>query len=401
MAAQDVSEPISLVVRIWQEIEKTGWGDWSVKLVAAIIVMALSPWIARWFKQAATAVRRLTSSNQKLERARRAVANESRGLWLTEPVTRPARYVEGFHAIKPIIVAANLKGGVGKTTTTANLLAHYATTKKKRVLAIDLDFQGSLSSMCLAPNRFQSLMEDQSEDMLCKASRLISARDPTWLQNTADAVQDVPNASIVSSFYSLAATENRLMVQWLLDGSEMDVRYNLAAVLHSDRIQNAYDMILIDAPPRLTTACIQALCAATHVVIPTILDKMSASAVGTFADQLVNHEGLWPKLRIAGVVGTMVQHNPATASRPMNDLESLAYVACRDTLSAAVSRSRGPLREAVVLPEATLVPDKVELGRAAGNRISYATTTGAAGVEIRGIFDRLGDEIDKRISGGS
>lgn len=50
---------------------------------------------------------------------------------------------------KPIIMVANLKGGVGKTTLTANLAAFFS-ERGKRVLLIDCDYQGSLSNMLLS-----------------------------------------------------------------------------------------------------------------------------------------------------------------------------------------------------------------------------------------------------------
>jgi hypothetical protein len=57
----------------------------------------------------------------------------------------------------------------------------------------------------------------------------------------------------------------------------------------------------------LTTACVQALCASTHILIPTVLDPTSAKAVGYFGTQLKRHETLWPHLRVVGLLGTMTR----------------------------------------------------------------------------------------------
>ena len=57
-----------------------------------------------------------------------------------------------------------------------------------------------------------------------------------------------------------------------------------------------------------------------------------------------------------------------------------------------------------VLPIECFIPQKTELGRAAGDRIAYAAKGTGSSVapltDIRGAFDRLGDEIDKRIASG-
>jgi chromosome partitioning protein len=404
VAGEDLAEKGSLLERVWQEVQKTSTSDWSVKLIAAIIVAAMTPWIVRLVKRFAGWLKKTASCSRRLAHVREAVGPKSRGIWLNAPIEPPDSYEQSVRTSKPIIVLANLKGGVGKTTTAANLAAHYSIKKSKRVLLIDLDFQGSLSSMALAREQFDAQLAAQAEFGQCKASKLISVRDSDWLANAADGVQGVPKASVISGFYSLASTENRLMVEWLLDPEANDIRYNLAVTLHAPRIQNAFDLIIIDAPPRLTTACVQGLCAATHVLIPTILDEMSAASVATFADQLVAHEALWPRLKVLGVVGTMTTYNPVRngelVATPVTDTENLALSKIRDQLSYAVKHTKGPLSAAEVLPETCLIPDKAEIGRAAGNRIAYARTAAAA-QEIREIFDRLGDEIDRRITGGS
>src|SRR3972149_10867588 len=95
-------------------------------------------------------------------------------------------------------------------------------------------------------------------------------------------VSNLATAKAIPAYYDLAQVETRLLVRWLLRADGFDLRYVLADLLLSPEVQAAFDRIIIDAPPRLSTAAIQALCASTHLLIPTILDQMSGDAVGTF-----------------------------------------------------------------------------------------------------------------------
>jgi chromosome partitioning protein len=85
------------------------------------------------------------------------------------------------------------------------------------------------------------------------------------------------------------------------------VRYTLAKILHSDIVQRAFDLVIIDCLPRLTTSKIQALCASSHLLIPTIFDRTSAEAVVTPYEQVetLKCAGICPHLNYIGVVGTM------------------------------------------------------------------------------------------------
>jgi chromosome partitioning protein len=301
------------------------------------------------------------------------------------------------------VVVANLKGGVGKTTTAANLVAHYAIKKRERVLAIDLDFQGSLTATAMSKEDRDQTLEVEAEGGLSKAAHLIDDKDSFWLRSVTEKVDGVEGARIVPTYYSLASTENRVMIEWLIGRRRNDIRYHLASVLHHEEIQGKFDRIIIDAPPRLTTACVQALAACTHVLIPTVLDEMSAEAVGAFANQLRVHQELWPNLRIVGVVGTMTDANTMKDEllkpEPLKDYEALSLVSIRDTLKVALETAARPLREASLLPLECFIPSKPELGRLAGHGIAYAAPGNTPVLrEIRQSFDRLGDELDRRVA---
>ncbi len=136
---------------------------------------------------------------------------------------------------------------------------------------------------------------------------------------------------MATAYYDLAQAENRLLIEWLLNVREPDhrawrhwisdllvgkvyqpaeMRYNLAKLLHSQAVQDAFDLIIIDCPPRLTAGTIQALCASSHVLIPTILDKPSGESVSSFCEQLqlMQDADLCPHLKHVGIVAT--RYNP-------------------------------------------------------------------------------------------
>ena len=81
-----------------------------------------------------------------------------------------------------------LKGGVGKTTIAANLIAHYTKKKNQRILAIDLDFQGSLSSMIIPGDSFDELLAQQANGEDSKAAQLIEGKTARWLASVAERV---------------------------------------------------------------------------------------------------------------------------------------------------------------------------------------------------------------------
>jgi chromosome partitioning protein len=305
-------------------------------------------------------------------------AHEGKGVWLTTPIEQPRHYWRDV-ANARILAIANLKGGVGKTTLAANLGAFFAREWQKRVLLIDLDFQGSLSSMAFPgkdwlPGAHQSSL----------ATRLISGDlapvDVPLLAQEVDlkSGENGPGRlQVITAYYDLAQADNRIMIEWLLQYVDFrpgdlrdalierlrgnllgtaDVRYTLAKNLHSDIVQRAFDLIIIDCPPRLTTAKIHALCASSHLLIPTIFDRTSAEAVVTLYEQIetLKRAGICPHLKYMGVVGTMWKRGRVA------QIDAMTFV--KDALG------EGPLR---ILPEHTFVPHASALVNDASEGIAH------------------------------
>ncbi len=77
------------------------------------------------------------------------------------------------------------------------------------------------------------------------------------------------NLWIYPAFYEYSRAEIKMMFRWLV-GQDPEIRFNMASYLRSppfrDDPATQFDLVLIDAPPRLLTGAVNALTAATHVL---------------------------------------------------------------------------------------------------------------------------------------
>lgn len=212
----------------------------------------------------------------------------------------------------PIILLANQKGGVGKTTLATNLAAYFA-TKGERTLLIDLDYQGSASGLMLAqagtrPDDYELFIDLFFEDQLNE--RILQ----TAIQRCAE------NLDFVACWYTFERLERHLEYRWAVGECDDDIRYRLARALLHPHIQRTYQRIIIDAPPRVTTGFVNGVCASTHLIVPTVLDRVSATAVGVFAHQFRKlRDACNTNIQFTTIIGTMTRGDflyPTARKRP-------------------------------------------------------------------------------------
>jgi len=236
---------------------------------------------------------------------RAAVHGEQEEVWNLKksmpPIDFYARMMRG--ALK-IITVCNQKGGVGKTTLVACLAAYFETVLNLRVLVIDFDYQGSQTRMLL-----RAANAKLGDDLLSE-KLLGGGNDAKWAVKGRELTSVLPNTRLVTCGQTFEAYEWRQLLLWLLQDEGDDIRFRLADLMIADYARNNYDVVLIDAPPRQSLGTVNALCASHAIIVPTVLDELSAETVRRFL-QRVNSKlrPLNPALTFAGVVGTMTEQS--------------------------------------------------------------------------------------------
>jgi cellulose biosynthesis protein BcsQ len=312
---------------------------------------------------------------KRLKDLRTAFSGKEHDLWCLHLPRKPQEYGSRIkrQRQKPIIMIANLKGGVSKTTLTANLAAHFDEFAKKRVLVIDADYQGSLSNMLLSA--------DGVEDVKSEINKLLVGDKETSFASTAYKFKNVlKHSSLVSANYELASLENRILIEYLLQEDDDDGRYRLATALLNDDIYQSFDVVLIDAPPRLTAAAINAFAVSTHLLVPTVFDKLSAEAVGTFLDGARTLKcWLNPEIELLGIVGTLTAQQYELRAREQN---------AKNMAERQVSQTWGSKQHFFDRH----IPRRAAIAEAAGNDVAYYNDR-----TVKDWFDKLGSEIADRL----
>jgi chromosome partitioning protein len=197
-----------------------------------------------------------------------------------------------------VFAIANQKGGVGKTTTSVNLAASLAATRR-RVLLVDLDPQGN-ATMGSGVDKHQ--LELSSYDVVLNGASIAEARRPA-----TEAGYDILPANS-----DLTGAEVGLLDEI---GRELRLRMALEPVLGD------YSYVIVDCPPSLNMLTVNALVAAEGVIIPTQCEYFALEGISALMDTVEKiRRILNPRLRIEGLLRTMFDPRNNLASQVSEQL---------------------------------------------------------------------------------
>jgi chromosome partitioning protein len=183
-----------------------------------------------------------------------------------------------------ILAIANQKGGVGKTTTAINLAAALA-TKGLRTLLIDLDPQANSSMSFVDVHAVGRSMYDALTE------------PDVHLDEILLPVAKVANLSLAPSSIALAKIEAKLL-------GELDSHYRLKDEI--ERIRDRFDFMVIDTPPTLGIITVNALVAASHVLVPIQSSYFALEGTDDLLETIDKIKGRAnPQLQILGAVITL------------------------------------------------------------------------------------------------
>ncbi|MEM9726269.1 MAG: ParA family protein, partial [Pseudomonadota bacterium] len=307
-----------------------------------------------------------------------------------------------------------------------NLGVYFAAKRNKSVLFVDLDWQGSLSENLLAlsedkilpAGRIETILKNPFPDR--RANRYFEARGRlkgVQLRTNADFRDALRDSAFYLATDALADLEDWLLVKWsrlrkdiaeeeLPDpdlehtpASGDDVRFRLLRFLLSEKIQSEFDMVILDAPPRDTTAGINGLCAATHLIVPTRADLFSTNGAFKFIERVAQlKDQICPHLLMLGFVKTMVSNFENEPDAERSAREDLIQRVKNSPIARSGSQSLHPIPSHFPIGSrfdfTPALYHHANFRDAAGRTVAYVETN-----EIRTkIIDPIGDEITARMA---
>ena len=243
---------------------------------------------------------------------------------LPRPNTRAHQATEE-PSLQRVIVFANQKGGVAKTTTTLNLAVAFK-EQGFRVLVIDLDPQGNLTmSQGMNPDSIERSMFDV----------LVHRLPISEIIHQAEVDVAVSSIDLAGAELALSSMIGR---ERALEKSLLEVR---------DR----YDFIMIDTPPSLGLLTINAFVAATGVIVPVQCEYLSLRGLVQLENTLAMvRENLNPDVKIEGILPTMFDRRTLHSREAVEILEeNFGDLVFKTRIRKTVRYAEAPVKGSSVL----------------------------------------------------
>lgn len=281
-----------------------------------------------------------------------------------------------------MVAVANFKGGVGKTSTAAHL-AMSAALDGYKVLVVDLDSQGSMTSV------FGGKVEDEWNTVFPLLARHYAGHLRTENHRRADRgdaplpldetltdalevkTQDIiqsthwPNIDLIGAQLNLYWAEFQIPV-WRMQGRGWKLWDALSEMFAADGVLDAYDVIFIDTPPALGYLTINGLAAADILLVPMGASFLEFDSTGRFFDML-------------GTTFGSIEESENLAARALGRAE-LAFE--WDAVRTVITRYDGTQQaELAGLMQAYLGPTL------SPHRQDFTALIGQAGEQVQGIYE--------------
>jgi chromosome partitioning protein len=187
-----------------------------------------------------------------------------------------------------IISVINMKGGVGKSTTTVSLAETLAHHQRRRVLVIDLDPQTNASIMVAGPEKWNAMREAERTLDFYFESYIVQQKPKLFKQLIEKNVSDLkgkPDVALCASAPEFRIVERDMIESFVKRGFQIDMIQKWILERFANGLKNVlndYDYILIDCPPGISLFAEAALIAADTILVPSIPDYVSRLGLITF-----------------------------------------------------------------------------------------------------------------------
>ncbi|GFM53532.1 chromosome partitioning protein ParA [Pseudomonas cichorii] len=251
-----------------------------------------------------------------------------------------------------VVSFINLKGGVGKTTTTVNIAATLATDGYK-VLVIDLDPQTNATVSLIDQEDWQD-RHDRGQTLYHMFNDMLKGESQFNIDDAIlNGVGDIEGLDLLPSSIHLVEIQD--------DIPDMD---NKAYVSHVDvlgniieNIKENYDFILIDCPPNLGAITLNGISISDYYIVPTVPDILSKIGISLILNRINSFKKRKHscKIDLAGIIFTKVDYRTNLHKSTMTELRSGIYneVVFKNDFPQRISVAEAPVDSRPFITSAT------------------------------------------------